>query len=144
MSYFCLTNLHGSSSSSPIISKVLICPCLDEVPSSSIHSKRDLMSDMKACSLNCSGQWCKFLQSKPMTLFGGHYLYVFCPAEAVTMDWGSLGRPISPHENATVLLLSRIHLDGLNHIPKVEAHWPCFLRSCCRVIWSSSDFVLLN
>ncbi len=42
---------------------------------------------------------------------------------------------------STLAMVMMTHFDGLNRIPQVEAQRPSF-RSCCRVFWSSSDFMM--
>ncbi len=43
---------------------------------------------------------------------------------------------------STLAMVMITHFDGLNRIPQVEAQRPSCFRSCCRVFWSTSDFMV--
>ncbi len=72
-----------------------------------------LMSEMKACSLSCTEQWCRFLRSKPMMLFALEDTICVCFVQL----------RIEPHPSG--------------RSPKTPAAF-----SCCRVFWSTLDFMV--
>ncbi len=64
--YICLMNLAPRCW---IISRALMSLARWGSQAVALYSRWDLSMEMKASPLNCSGQWYKFLQSKPMMLF---------------------------------------------------------------------------